>query len=321
MLFTCRICGDPGDKETYSAPEMMFGYGGAFVYFLCSSCGCLQIGEFPREMSRFYPEGYYSLGKKKIVRAGPFQRYLKKERAKYVLTGRSAAGRLAVSIFGMPSFPAWMAKAGILPDSRVLDLGCGAGRFLLYLASQGFTSLTGADPFIEKELLYSCGVRVLKAQIGEAGGTFDLILMDHSLEHMADQHGAVRAAGERLTEGGRIVIRIPLVSPGAWKEYGTDWVQLDAPRHFFLHSERSFKMLVSGAGLEVIGFDYDSTAFQFWGSEQYRRKIPLMDERSYLVSPERSVFSESDIEEFGRMAARLNADGSGDQACFILGRI
>lgn len=318
MQNTCRICGDSLGEKTHRVSEMMFGYRETFDYILCDSCGCLQISEFPGEMSRYYPEGYYSLGRKKIGRPGPFQRFLKKKRAKYALGGRSVTGRLAASIFGTPSFPVWMSKTGTRPDSRILDIGCGSGRFLLYLASQGFTSLTGIDPFMEKELSYACGVRVMKAGINEVAGTFDLILMDHSLEHMADQRGAVKAAAEKLAAGGKLVIRIPIVSSDAWEVYGTDWVQLDAPRHFFLHSEGSFRMLAAQTGLEVESVEYDSTSFQFWGSEQYRKNIPLMDKNSYLTSPERSVYSRTDIEAFDRRAAALNEARRGDQACFIL---
>jgi len=38
--------------------------------------------------------------------------------------------------------------------------------------------------------------------------------------------------------GGWCVIRIPTVSSFAWEHYREQWVQLDAPRHFFLHKVR-----------------------------------------------------------------------------------
>jgi len=77
-------------------------------------------------------------------------------------------------------------------------------------------------------------------------------------------------------------------------------------------------VLASRMGFKLIATLYDSTSFQFWGSEQYLRDIPLFDERSWGVNPERAVFVASQIEEWEREAIRLNEMGLGDQACFYL---
>ena len=71
-------------------------------------------------------------------------------------------------------------------------------------------------------------------------------------------------------------------------------------------------------GFEIESVEFDSTAFQFWGSEQYRRGIPLEDPRSFKHGIENSVFSEADIAGFERASRELNASRRGDQACFIL---
>ena len=40
---------------------MMFGLREEFGYFQCSSCNCLQIDEFPKDISKYYStENYYS---------------------------------------------------------------------------------------------------------------------------------------------------------------------------------------------------------------------------------------------------------------------
>jgi len=36
-----------------------------------------------------------------------------------------------------------------------------------------------------------------------------------------------------LSDEGTLLIRIPVMDCFAWKEYGVNWFQLDAPRHFF----------------------------------------------------------------------------------------
>ena len=72
------------------------------------------------------------------------------------------------------------------------------------------------------------------------------------------------------------------------------------------------------AGFEIRDIIFDSTEFQFLGSEQYVQDIPLMDERSYKKTSSGSVFSEKDFSRFKEKAAELNNSGEGDQACFYL---
>ena len=114
------------------------------------------------------------------------------------------------------------------------------------------------------------------------------------------------------------MIRIPLVSSEAWEKYGTDWVQLDAPRHFFLHSIESIKILAGETGFSIKEVAYDSDEGQFWGSEQYLKDIPLVAENSYARNPAKSIFSQEEIKNFKAMARELNSSSRGDQAAVYL---
>jgi len=51
---------------------------------------------------------------------------------------------------------------------------------------------------------------------------------------------------------------------------------------------------------------FDSTEFQFWGSKQYKRDIPLMAENSYSVDPKKSIFIKKQMKESKKMAKELN---------------
>jgi len=108
------------------------------------------------------------------------------------------------------------------------------------------------------------------------------------------------------------------VSSYAWQHYGVDWVQLDAPRHLYLFAHESIAHLAAATGFDVIDVRCDADAFQFWGSEQYRRGIPLRDERSYAVNPAAGLFSAAEMADWSRRAVQLNQQGQGDQACFVL---
>lgn len=111
---------------------------------------------------------------------------------------------------------------------------------------------------------------------------------------------------------------MPLVSSQAWEIYGPDWVQLDVPRHLYLHTEKSMRTLARKAGFIVKDVIYDSDEFQFWGSEQYKNGISLKAPESLENGLENSMFTKRQIEAFKRKIKELNAKGMGDQACFYL---
>ena len=67
-------------------------------------------------------------------------------------------------------------------------------------------------------------------------------MFHHSFEHLPDPIETLERVYRLMPSGGNCLIRIPLVSSEAWKKYGPHWVQLDAPRHFFLYSIESLKL-------------------------------------------------------------------------------
>jgi hypothetical protein len=151
-------------------------------------------------------------------------------------------------------------------------------------------------------------------------GNWDLITYHHSFEHISAPLEELQKVRELLSETGKCIIRIPVVDSYAWEHYRTDWVQLDAPRHFFLYSLKSFTLLAEKAGLMVEKVEFDSTAFQFWGSEQYKKDIPLDSDRSYHVCQQTSVFTSKELREFKRRSIALNRDHAGDQVIFYLNK-
>jgi len=63
---------------------------------------------------------------------------------------------------------------------------------------------------------------------------------------------------------------------------------------------------------------YDSRSIQLYGSEQYGQDIPLMDDLSYFVNPDNSIFTHLQMEKFEKETRILNETGRGDQVGFFL---
>jgi SAM-dependent methyltransferase len=314
---TCALCDNAEGNRVFPAREMMIGLRDPFHYRECGQCGCLQLLDPPAEWERYYPPQYYSFA---THRTGRLKRLLKRWRARHALGLRSLPGALLVRRRGVPPFVEWVRRAGVTWDDRILDIGSGAGRELLEMSYAGFTDLTGVDPFLEGDRELAPGARLLAREISGVEGPFAFAMMNHAFEHMAHPEEVLSETARLLPPGRMLMIRTPVAGSFAWREYGADWVQLDAPRHQFIHTPRSIQLLAERTGFVVEDVRYDSGSFQFWASEQYRRDIALDDERSFARSLERSPFSAEQIAEYESRAEELNARGEGDQACFFLAR-
>lgn len=322
----CKICRHSGPHSIFRAREMMFGTRAQFKYFECAGCGTVQIAEIPANLACYYPEDYYSLNAVKKPEVRGLRLLLKKIRADYLLTGRGLLGGMLVKKFGYWERYDWLRAAGVQRNEAILDIGCGSGETLLRLRDDGFGHLTGADPFISAPLEYpGCGrepVKILKCAAPELTGLYDVVLMDHSFEHVPNPAEVLAAVARLLRPGGRAIIGIP-VAAWAWRHYRADWVQLDPPRHLFLFSVQSFGRLAKEAGLQVSRTVFDSGAFQFTGSELYRRDIPLTrvapdGTRAFIDGAD--YFSAEELRDYSARAKQLNASGDGDRACFVLAR-
>jgi len=314
----CRICRNSDGNERFAVREMMFGTREVFVYFRCARCGCLQIATIPEDMSVHYPPTYYSFGlSPERLFASGWKNLLKRPRDRFAVLGKGLFGRLLYALLPNPNLRK-LSHVGLTRDARVLEVGCGSGTLLYTLRNFGMTNLLGVDAFLPDDVTYDNGLRILRRELDDVEGTWDLVMFNHSLEHMPDQIGTMQTVSRLLAPGGTCLVRVPTVSSYAWEHYGVNWVQLDAPRHLYLHSVESIGLLAASAGLTLARTLYDSTELQFWGSEQYAKDVPLRSERSWSERPERSLFTPGEIKAYRKRAQQLNREGRGDQAAFIL---
>jgi len=272
----CPICGNSEGNRDFEAQEMMFGTGEAFTYAECADCGCLWLRNPPSDLSKHYGAGYYSLDESKLTT------FVRRNTAAYWINH-------IIREHKPPSLPEWWPEKPPQHGGRVLDIGSGFGELLFHLKSLGFTNLVGVDPFIREDITTKDGPRILKKSLAEVGGEFDIVILNHSFEHMPRPREVFRDLKRVLSPHGYLVIRTPVSSSYAWQKYGADWVQLDPPRHLFVPTVAGMKLLAATVGLTVENIVFDSYAFQFWGSEQIRLGIGLNDPRSYLKSPRESV--------------------------------
>lgn len=307
----CRLCGNTTSNQRYSLREMMMGTREQFAYFQCAECECLQIETIPINLADYYPEGYNGF-------SGPRDRLFvglkgafRKARYEASLFPNKGLNRFLKPVLSADQYQL-LGQLNLTKTTRILDVGCGTGAYLYPLYELGMTNVHGIDPFAGP-IEYPNGYRVEKTFVQEMDGQWDIILFNHSFEHIPNPLESLEAVTRLLAPGGVCIIRIPTVSSFAWHHYRENWFQLDAPRHLFLHSIKSMTLLGEQAGLPLSDIIYDSDRAQFIISEKYKKDIamyePLPEPQSFLGRKWRRW-------AYQRHAKDLNRDKQGDQAAF-----
>lgn len=317
MSAPCIICTNDIGNKILSVQELQLGLKEVFDYMLCGRCGSMQLLEIPPDLGKYYPnDDYYSFNLGLEVNKKPD--YLRSIKAGYLLYGKNPVlGKLLSIGYTPPEHYDWMKNTHAMPDDAILDVGCGNGSLLTKLYQMGFTQLTGIDPFINDSKDYG-PITIKRQNIFETSGSYDVIMMHHSLEHMIDPLAVLKKAFNLLKPGKFLLLRIPIMGNYGWKEYGTYWCGIDAPRHIFIPSAEGVKQLATQAGFKVKNFEYDSSDYVIWSSEQYKKGIPLHAPESRMVNAKTNLFTPEQIKKFKEIMKRENAKGNGDTASIYL---
>ena len=310
----CRCCGDDRRAKVITGHERQLPSADPVTqrYGVCGGCGTwYAIDTEPTlDLAAHYPSQYYSFDS---TPDSALMRALRGARARHAMLSHAPAGWLVTRMTGLPDDLAAMARMRVPRTARLLDVGAGGGRLLRDLHAAGFTHVEGCDKFGAE---VPGPPRLHRGGIDTVPGTWDVISYHHCLEHIDDPLAELQLARARLSPGGRVLVRVPLADSDAATTYGDRWVQLDAPRHRVIPSAAGMAALAARAGLTLITQWRDSSAFQFWGSELYRRDIPL---RSVHAGPS-AHFTRDELRRWAAQATALNASGRGDQGAFILQR-
>ena len=327
-LGACPVCGADEGWDPFVVREMMFGSAEPFDYGRCRACGSMVIGRIPADLDRYYPPTYYSLAGREDLEQLPATRrwangvladpvlFRRHHRPITIQLAERLVGEEPVDLAPIRRIVA-AARLRSLADP-VLDVGSGSRPVrLVALRNAGFQRLLAIDPFVPSDSTYA-GVPVRKRTIDEVQGPFRFIMFHHSLEHVPDPLGTLRAARRLLRDNGRVQVRTPVMGGELWRRYGTDWVELDAPRHLRVFSRDGLVRLAAQAGFEIETTWFESSEWEMIASEQYRRDLGMYVPGSYFVDPATCGFSEAAIEAFALEARQLNQSGEAGRASFWL---
>lgn len=314
----CKICGS--DKTTdYEIREMMFGSREIYSYYQCNNCGCLQKQYIPEDLSQYYPSNYYSFGK--FIDDKRFKNNFRGKMNRYIYNyssfNKNLYQKFLDTLITPFKYSSLVRKLALNYNHKILDFGCGnSADFLYTLQEIGFQNLIGFDPYIDEDFHYENGLSIYKKKIDEINDKFDFVFCHHVFEHLPEQSIYLEKLKSLLKKDGKLIIRIPTVDSYAWEYYRENWFQVDAPRHLFLHSVKSMKILTESMHLKISDVIYDSTYHQFYHSEEYKNDIPLNQSQHNGIY--KYLTKKINKRKYLNQTKKLNKESRGDQAVFII---
>lgn len=238
----CPICDGPLQPTRVRAYDRLVTGEGPFGVVECPTCryGVTVPQLSVEELGPYYAESYYEdyYEHTGAESAGFLHRLRERQRQ------RAAERRQRRPPFELDK----------LAPGAVLEVGCGSGELLAQFAARGWETY-GLDP--SAAATAAAARRGAKVHTGTLDdqpwppASFQLVVFQHSLEHIPEPVAALEKASELLAPGGRLVIDVPNWTSWQRRLFGNRWAFLDLPRHLQHFSPRALAQLARRLGLEL----------------------------------------------------------------------
>ncbi|MFA5358757.1 MAG: class I SAM-dependent methyltransferase [Patescibacteria group bacterium] len=229
----CPICGEGKYEDFLDTRDARYSQAGVFKLVKCIQCDMVFLAVIPEgdEWKKFYPDDYWaeedSFFNNFVINflLANFLRLIKKYK-KY---------------------------------GSVLDVGCGTGRVLEYLASKGWrvwgqeiSSVACRQAERRIENVY-CGP--LKAATYQEK-FFDVIILNYVFHQMIDLAEELAQIKKIIKDDGIMVFSIPNVDSRQLTITQRDWFCIDSPRHIYFFSPKTIKRFFEKEGLEIVDISF-----------------------------------------------------------------
>jgi len=257
-LETCLFCGERGRTLYAGLRDVCWGAPGEWRCCECLGCGLIWLSPRPAvcELAKVYAKYYTHEGggrlasmRERLICAmysgiPGFEKVASNSLERCL-------GKMAVSVPVMKTriLTSMMYLEGTA--GRVLDIGCGSGRFLGRMRKAGWDVAGVEIDRISADRARSSGVGSVFDDLNApalGSHSFDAITMNHVIEHLYDPIGSLRRCLELLKPGGRLTVVTPNSDGLGHRVFGADWRGLEPPRHTYLFCRKTLESLLGRAG-------------------------------------------------------------------------
>ena len=237
MKISCRFCDGVEGAPLYSTYTVE---GDNFDLVRCTKCDVVALWPPPSadQLSSAYGDHYYGPDKSKF--ASPVEAVVDRFR-------RGRARRLSRRL----------GRAG-----KALDIGCGNGRFLSFLKSEGFeifgTELPGRAFERARKIP---GIHISQGDLDPTQHeplSFDLVTMWHVFEHLSQPKELLQHVSSLVRRGGLVSLSVPNFESWQSKVFKGSWFHLDPPRHLFFIGPDEMKRELAEVGFKLVSVSHFS---------------------------------------------------------------
>lgn len=267
----CQLCGSGRSEKLFAGEDQQFVKNGKeFAVVRCAECGLRYVNPRPSagEIASYYPSVYFGepprreSSAKRLVKhvSRRIKRAILEDYYGYPCSGRSYPWRIVRKCLLFPEW-IWRVVRGkdaipYVGQGRLLDVGCGIGvnlkRFQeegwnVYGVEAGPVAAQYAKQMVGDDRVYTGTIE--STSLPEA--SFDVVIFNHSLEHMLHPGEALKQVARLLKPHGRLVVAVPNASGMEARLFGPRWIGWDLPRHLFHFDKDTLTALLRNSGFEV----------------------------------------------------------------------
>jgi SAM-dependent methyltransferase len=291
------VCGCGESVRKFTVPDYLHGVPGSYTYVGCRSCGTVyqnpQVIE--ADLTLCYPQTYFTHSIPGEAGNSQCSSSSWRGRIRNAVLARADSGHLRGGSVGvdaiislLAAFPPIRRRArfGLLDalgrrehEYRCLDIGSGNGttlRYLTWLGWQGVGLEVDESAAESSRRVSRCEVRV--GTLDAAGfrdADFDMIHMNHVMEHLPDLQRTLEVCHRLLTPTGRLVLKYPNPASLVARASGEFAVTWDPPRHLVLPPREAIVALLRRIGFQKIQAKTSSQCAAMYRavSRRYRRGL------------------------------------------------
>ncbi len=258
----CPVC-NHNSLFSFSSRDLMFNHFERFDYNQCINCELIFQYPLPSEdkIGSFYPDEY--------------DVYEEQSRLKKISSLRAANLKRKFGYSHLKTNPllyfiAWFTnlfntrlfEIPYIKNGKLLDIGCGNGRFLHGMNQLGW--ITKGVEF-NASAVSVCKKSKLDVHHGDLFSanfdkdTFDVINLSHVIEHVPDPKALFIEVSRILRPEGLFIVKTPNSQALGRALFDTKWYANDVPRHLYLFSQKNLIEMGHSCNLNLIKIATNST--------------------------------------------------------------
>jgi len=255
----CYLCQSEGDYLYQGLKDRLYKVSGEWNLKKCRNidCGLVWLDPCPtsEEINKLYEKDYYTHGSHQVEEQikdlkywSNFNliKYYNKVYGKILNWGKILPERLEVELMCIKD----------IPVGKLLEIGSGDGSRLSKLQALGW-EVQGQEIDVKatKIAQETYQVPVYLGSLDSAHFTdnsFDVIVMNHVIEHVQDPIALVRECNRLLKSGGIFMAITPNVQSHNHQKFGSNWLGLQPPTHLHLFNQKNLNTIATLSGFREI---------------------------------------------------------------------